>query len=244
MKRHVLNIAHRGASADFPENTVAAFSAAVASGAEMCELDVQRTADGVLVIIHDETIDRTTDGSGRILGMTAAQLASCDAGSWRGPRFAGERIPTLQQVFELITSHCALNIELKADGIEEQVCATIRAFKAESSIIISSFDWKALANVRRIASEIQVGLLASRAPAKLLKAAVEMKAFAVHPRCDLISVEFCVEAHRHGLQIYTWTVDEPAIMRRLISAGVDGIMTNYPARLRVVLKEDGALRSR
>ncbi len=241
MARQVCNIAHRGASGDFPENTLCAFAAAIEAGAQMCELDIQSTADGTMVVIHDNTVNRTTDGAGKVLYMSAEQVAALDAGSWREPRFAGERIPTLQQVFELISSHCALNIELKADGIEDAVCTMVRAFKAESSTIISSFAWKALENVRKMAPEIQVGVLASRAPAKLLEAAIEMKAFAVHPRFDLVSAEFCNEAHRHGLQVYTWTADEPEVMCRLISAGVDGIMTNYPARLRAVLQEDGAL---
>jgi glycerophosphoryl diester phosphodiesterase len=244
MKRAVLNIAHRGASGDYPENTLCAFAAAIDHGAQMCELDVQRTADGALAVIHDERIDRTTDGSGYVSNIAAAQLASYDAGSWRGAQFAGERVPALEQVFRAVGDRGALNIELKAAGIEAAVCGVVRAFKAKSSAIISSFDWAALENVRRIAPEMRVGLLANRAPAKLLKMAIAIDAVAVHPRFDLISPSFCDEAHAAGLLVYTWTVDEPAAMQWLIKAGVDGIMTNYPARLRDLVEEDGAVRAR
>src|SRR5437899_11534085 len=112
----VLNIAHRGASAHFPENTLAAFAAAIRAGADMCELDVQKTADDALVVIHDETIDRTTDGRGRVDRLTLEAIKRFDAGVWRDARFMNERIPTLREVIDLTAGRCELNIELKAKG--------------------------------------------------------------------------------------------------------------------------------
>jgi len=231
MRRGVLNIAHRGASGDFPENTLRSFDAAIAAGAAMCELDVQVTADGVLVVIHDDTLDRTTDGDGKVAAVRLAALQRLDAGRWRGPQFAGEHVPALREVFNLVNGKCALNVELKAGGIAADVCELIREQHAEESILVSSFDWQALAEVQRIASEIKIGLLTDRRAGSAFEMATSMRAAAVNPRHDLVNREVCAEAHRRGLKIYAWTVDDSAEMVRLIDAGVDGIMTNYPARL-------------
>jgi glycerophosphoryl diester phosphodiesterase len=234
MRRGVLNIAHRGASGDFPENTLCAFNAAITAGAAMCELDVQRTADDVLVVIHDDTLERTTDGDGSVAGSSAAALQRLDAGRWRGPQFAGEHPPTLREVFELVRGRCALNVELKAGGIAAPICELIHEWQAEKSTLVSSFDWPAIAEVRRIAPEIPTGLLANRTVRRALATATTMGVAALNPRHDLVDRELCAAAHQRGLKVYTWTVDDPAVMRRLIDVGVDGIMTNYPARLRAL----------
>ena len=110
----MLNIAHRGASGRFPENTLAAFAAAIEAGAQMCELDVQLTRDGAVVVMHDDTVDRTTDGRGAVRGMTLEELKRLDAGVRFGNEFSGERIPTLEEVFALTRGRCGLNIEIKA----------------------------------------------------------------------------------------------------------------------------------
>ena len=236
MRRGVLNIAHRGASAEYPENTLIAFDAAIAADADMCELDVQRTADGVLVVMHDENVDRTTDGEGKLPGLDFETIKRLDAGSWFAPGFARERVPTLDEVFALARGRCALNVELKAPGIATPVCDLIRKWNAEDSTLVSSFDWNELAEVHRAAPELHVGLLASRGPARLIGSAVKMKAAAINPRVDLINIELCQQARRQGLSVYAWTEDDPIEMRKLITNGVDGIMTNHPDRLRGVLK--------
>lgn len=227
----VLNIAHRGASGSFPENTLAAFRAAIEAGAEMCELDVQLTRDGAMVVIHDDTVDRTTDGTGAVASMTLAEIKRLDAGAKFDPRFTGERIPTLQEVFDLVEGGCALNIEIKSDGLESKVSELVGARKAFGWTLISSFDWTALARIRHIAPEMRVGLLASRWPARLIGAATEMKAYAINPKFDIVTEDLCIAAHSREINVYAWTVDEPAEMRRLIAYGVDGIMTNWPGRL-------------
>jgi len=232
----VLNIAHRGASGRFPENTLKAFGAAIDAGAQMCELDVQLTSDGALVVIHDDTVDRTTDGRGPVRAMTLYELKRLDAGIRHGRDFRGERIPTLEEVIALADGRCGLNIELKGAGVERKVCEAIITHHALSTAMVSSFDWDALAIVRHFQPRVRVGLLASRWPARLVGAAFEMKAEAINPRSDIVTEDLCIAAHERSLSVYPWTVDEPHEMRRLIAFGVDGIMTNYPERLHELTK--------
>jgi glycerophosphoryl diester phosphodiesterase len=236
MGGRVLNIAHRGASNRFPENTLAAFAGAIDAGADMCELDVQLSRDGALVVIHDDTVDRTTGGRGAVAAMTLEQLKRLDAGVSFGSEFKGERIPTLDEVFACSGGRCALNIELKSSGLEQKVCAAIRDHDALATAIVSSFDWDALDRIRQFHLSVRVGLLASRWPVRLLGAATAIKAHAIHPRADMVTEDLCTAAHERILDVYTWTVDDLDTMRKLIAYGVDGIMTNYPDRLRMLME--------
>jgi glycerophosphoryl diester phosphodiesterase len=228
MSSRVLNIAHRGASKAFPENTIAAFRAACAAGADMCELDVQPSRDGVIVVIHDDTVDRTTDGHGAVSSLTLEELKRLDAGG-------GERIPTLDEVFAATAGRCGLNVELKAAGIERKVAAIMRKWNAAETSMVSSFDWGTLEAMRAIAPEIRAGVLAEKKPQRMLEAAARMAAYAVNPRFDLADSELCVAAHKQGCKVLVWTVDSLEVMRKLIAAGVDGIMSNYPDRVRAML---------
>jgi glycerophosphoryl diester phosphodiesterase len=236
VERYVLNIAHRGASGRLPENTLVAFRGAIDAGAEMCELDVQSTSDGAVVVIHDETVERTTDGAGAVKAMTLAELKQLDAGRWFSVEFAGERIPALDEVFAIAGNRCALNIEIKAAGLERRVCDLIGAHRAMASAIVSSFDWDAIAIVRHLEPRVRIGLLASRWPARLVGAAFELRAEAIHPRADIVTEDLCIAAHQRNLSVYAWVADEVDEMRRLIACGVDGIMTNYPERLRALME--------
>jgi glycerophosphoryl diester phosphodiesterase len=233
----VLNIAHRGASGHYPENTLAAFEAAIEIGVAMCELDVHVTRDGIAVVIHDATVDRTTDAKGAVAAMTLAELQRADAGIRFGRQFAGQRIPTLDEVFRLTAGRCGLNIELKGIGAEAPVCELIGAYDAFATALVSSFDWAMLARVREIDSRIRLGLLSKDHPQHLLDAASEMRAYAINPDVNIVSAGLCTTAHARGLKLYAWTCDDPRRMRRLIANGVDGIMTNYPERLRAVLTD-------
>lgn len=235
--KHVLNIAHRGASGGYPENTLAAFAAAIEVGAAMCELDVHLTGDGVPVVIHDETIERTTDRKGAVAAMTLRELRKADAGIRFAAQFAGERIPTLEEVFRLTAGRCGLNIELKGEGTEAAVCGLLALHDAIATTIVSSFDWPMIGRVRAIDPRIRIGLLAQRGARRLLDEADAMGAVAIHPRVDMITAELCSAAHRQNLKVYTWTCDDPVEMRQVIAAGVDGIITNYPDRLSSVLVE-------
>lgn len=228
----MLNIAHRGASGRFPENTLSAFRAAIDAGAQMCELDVEGSSDGAIVVIHDETVDRTTDGRGAVRAMTFDELKRLDAGIRFGNEFKGERIPTLAEVLALTEGRCELNIEIKSAGVERKVCDLIVEHRALATAMVSSFAWDALAIVRHLEPRVRVGLLASRWPARLVGAAFEMRADAINPRSDIVTEDLCIAAHQRNLSVYAWTVDEPGEMRQLIAFGVDGIMTNYPERLR------------
>ncbi len=236
-----MNIAHRGASGDYPENTLVAFAAAIEAGARMCELDVQLSADRVAVVIHDDTVDRTTDGRGAVASMTLAELRRLDAGRRYRPRFTGVRIPTLDEVLSLSKGRCALNLELKAAGVEAEVCRLVRTHDALADTIVSSFDWPALAAVRKLEPALGVGVLADKRAGAMLEEAARLRAVSVNPRYDMVTAELIKRAHNMGLQVMVWTVDRVAQMRRMIAMGVDGIMTNYPARLAALI-EAGSTR--
>lgn len=232
----MLTIAHRGASALFPENTLRAFIAAAELGADMCEFDVRMTRDGEVVVIHDATVNRTTDGRGRVGAMRAAAIGRLDAGVRFGAEFRGERIPTLAEVARALGGRgCGMDVELKARGLEARVCEILRGCGAMESAIVSSFVWDQLKIVAGREPAMRVALLGEKAPAALLEAALAMRAFAIAPRFDIADAALCAAAHRRGLAVYAWTVDDAPTMRRLAAAGVDGIMTNNPQYLREVV---------
>ncbi|MFI5352636.1 MAG: glycerophosphodiester phosphodiesterase [Candidatus Binatales bacterium] len=253
MRSGLLNIGHRGASGRFPENTLSSFRAAIEAGAEMCELDVQMTRDGVAVVIHDDTVDRTTDGHGPVAGLTLVELKRLDAGakfdrkfdrkSAGDRKFTGERIPTLDEVLAAVKDRCALNIELKAKHSERQVCELMRKYRVLDTStstmpsMISSFEWDLLWRARELEPAIQIGMLAEKKPERLIAEAIARRVAAINPRFDLATAELCAQAHRNGLKVYAWTVDAPEAMRALAENGVDGIMTNYPERLRALIAE-------
>ena len=231
----MLTIAHRGASALYPENTLRAFIGAVDAGADLCEFDVRMTHDGEIVVIHDETVDRTTDGHGPVATMSTSALKRFDAGVRFGVGFSGERIPTLAEVAAALAGRCGMDVELKANGLERRVCGILQGCGAIESSILSSFDWNQLKIAVQLAPGLRLALLAEKNSTVLLEAASALHAHAIAPRFDIADAELCAEAHRRGLAVYAWTVDEESVMRRLIAAGVDGIMTNHPHRLREML---------
>ena len=232
----MLNIAHRGASGTFPENTLSAFRAAIDAGADMCELDVQLTRDAAVVVIHDETVNRTTDGAGEVAALTLEEIQRLDAGAkFKGGKVKTERIPTLDEVFAVISGKCGLNIELKGGGVEARVAAIMQARNAFADSIVSSFNWDYLKKIQTLHFNIRIALLAEEKPVDLMMNAVAMRAHAINPRWDMVTADLCKAAHERGLKVYTWTVDADARMRALAECGVDGIMTNYPERLRTVV---------
>ncbi len=237
-----LNIAHRGASAVAPPNTLAAFRRAADLGADGVELDVHLCADGIPVVIHDFTVDATTNGTGRVREMPLAALKELDAGSRFDPAFAGERIPTLEEVFAEVGGRLLINVELKSmpgnddPGLEEAVAVRIRRHGLADRVLVSSFNPFALQRFRREMPEVPVGFLYETAllsrAARLAAALIRLRPQTLHPWWGMITPQTVRQAHAWGRRVVAWTVDDPEAMARLINWGVDAIITNYPDRMR------------
>jgi glycerophosphoryl diester phosphodiesterase len=237
----VLAIAHRGASGYAPENTLAAFRRAVTQGASFIETDLHLTRDAHFVAIHDETVDRTTTGHGEVHNMTLAEIKRLDAGSWFASEFMGERIPTLEEVLEFAHKNdVVFYLELKPGGFWGGEHALISALRDSSEIprsVIISFDPAILAALRKIEPTLMTGLLYSGRGDNPFEKALEIGARQIAVRGDLVTPNFLQQARKRDLQVVCWTVNSPAHMRLLASAGVDGIMSDYPDRLLSVLKK-------
>ncbi|MGQ9718034.1 MAG: glycerophosphodiester phosphodiesterase [Anaerolineae bacterium] len=237
-----LNIAHRGASAVAPPNTLAAFRRAAELGADGIELDVHLSADGVPVVIHDFTVDATTDGTGRVRDLPLAALKELDAGSRFDPAFAGERIPTLEEVFAEVGDHLLINVEVKSmpgndyPGLEEAVAALVARHGLEERVLVSSFNPLALRRMRRVAPHIPLGFLYETAPlsraARFLAALMPgLRPEAVHPWWGMITPQTVQRAHARGQRVIAWTVDDPAAIARLVGWRVDAVITNHPEQM-------------
>jgi glycerophosphoryl diester phosphodiesterase len=238
-----LNFAHRGASHDAPANTLAAFQLAAEMGADGLELDVHLSRDGEPVVIHDFTLEGTTDGRGRVSDKTLAELQQLDAGGWFDAQFAGERIPTLQQVIDAVGQRLLLNIELKAEGWQDNGLAAAVVRSVEDNqlldrVVLSSFNPLLLWRARRLNPWVATGLLYSPdMPLVLRKAWARhlIQPGALHPYYRMIDAEFMRWARQKGYRVHTWTVDEPEDMWRMVRLGVDLIISNRPDRLGKVL---------
>lgn len=237
---HLLIGAHRGASADAPENTVAAFDLAVEQGAELIEFDVHRSLDGALVVIHDSDLRRVTGTSGLVGERTAAQLRDLDVGSWKDARWAGERIPILDQVLDRYGGSVFLNVEIKVGkrpypGIAAQVAQAVRRRRLYDQVVVSSFDWDIIQELRRLDPAIRTALLAENRPDEAVLYAGELGAMGVHLKAGLITPARVTGARARRLGLLAWTVDDPADMLRLAGLEIDAIVSNAPSRLREVL---------
>lgn len=231
----VLIFGHRGASTYAPMNTIPAFELAAEQGAHGVELDVHLTADGELIIVHDFTIDHTTDGTGTITDRTLAELKEFDAGSWFDTRFAGEKLPTLDEVFEAVGDKLYINVEIKtlsrtADGTEEVVAECIHRHNMAERVIVSSFNPYVLKRFRPIAPDIPIGYLLH--PASLSHEALTILTpndyEALHYYQDMIGDDELEFAKRHDKPINTWTVNDTELAVRLKAQGVRGLITDTP----------------
>lgn len=231
----MLAIAHRGASGHAPENTFAAFRKALAMGAGFIETDLQLSRDARLVAIHDATVNRTTNGQGAVHDLTLAELRRLDAGSWFGSEFAGERIPTIEEILDFAKKHdTVFYLELKPSGSWGGEHALISALRESGEIartVVISFDPPILANVRKIEPTVMTGLLFDGQISDPLAKAVEIGARQLAVRGSLVTPRLLKEARQRDLQVVCWTVNHPAHMRLLVEAGVDGIISDYPDRL-------------
>lgn len=234
--------AHRGASYDFPENTMLSFRKAVEQGADGIELDVHLTKDKKLVVCHDENIRRTSNGEGLIENYTYEQLLAFDFGVKKGEKFAGQKIPLLEEVLVLIKeSGILLNIEVKNDethyvGIEKAVVDMVRSFGLEHKVIYSSFDHQTLVNLRQYDPTVKIGALYSHTPLHALEYMKDMSVNAIHPKSACVfTQDMCSKALALDWQVNVWTVDDPETAKSLAKAGVTSLITNRPAFLRQAL---------
>ncbi|HEX2034864.1 MAG TPA: glycerophosphodiester phosphodiesterase family protein [Chloroflexota bacterium] len=231
-----LVVAHRGASGLAPENTLAAFRRALELRAPAVECDVHLSADGVPVVIHDAKVDRTTTGRGEVGALSLAALRGLDAGAWFGPEFAGERIPTLEEVLATCRGRARVVIELKPGGDAPLVEATLQAIATTTAaeLAIISFDPQVVRLVAQRAPDLPLGfLLTSRGVAELGHEAVvrettSLGATCLAPHYSTITAPFVATIHAAGLAVSVWTIDDPTEMERLAGLGVDAITTNRP----------------
>jgi glycerophosphoryl diester phosphodiesterase len=233
---HPVIFAHRGASAYAPENTIASFELALSQGADAIELDAKLSADGEVVVIHDSTVDRTTNGHGRVAQLSLTELRSLDAGSFFSEKYRGQKIPLLKEVFEAVGKKLFINVELKNyaapyDGLVEKVCALVKQHEMEKKIIFSSFLASNLKKARFFLPEIPRGLLALRGWKGAWARSFGFSFgdyVALQPYLTDVTKQQIVRVHRLKRRVYVWTVNKTEDMARLNNWGVDGIFTDDP----------------
>ena len=231
-----LILGHRGAKNYAPENTLASFTLALEQGADGVELDAKLSADGYVVVHHDTTVDRTTDGTGRISQLSLAELRELDAGSFFSEAFRGEKIPTLDEVFETIGKRAITNVELTnyftpRDNLVEKVCELVRRHALQKRIIFSSFFGMNLRKAAKFLPEVPRGLLAFRGwkGAWARSFGFAFGDFqALHPYLTDVTAQQVQRVHRLNRKINVWTVDQEEDVRRLVAWGVDGFITSDP----------------
>jgi glycerophosphoryl diester phosphodiesterase len=224
----VVKVGHRGAAGHEPENTLRSFRRAMELGADMVELDVHLCGSGELVVIHDEAVDRTTDGTGEVAEMTLDELRGLDAGK-------GEKIPTLQEVIDLATGRIGINIELKGPGTAGPALKHIEAAVDEgwkiSGFHVSSFHLEELSAIRNLSEDIRTGVLFALDDGGIMGFAERNGAYSLNPNHRTVTPDLVAIAHERGLKIFAWTVNEPEDIARMRGLGVDGIISDYPDRI-------------
>ncbi len=231
--------AHRGASARAPENTLAAFHAALEDGAELIELDVRLTRDGQLAVIHDGDTRRVTGSPGVVAEMAMDDLRRLDAGRHKGAAWAGERIPELGDVFHLVRGRASVNVEVKGEAATVAVLARrVLEYDMIESVIVSSFDRETVRVASSLASRPRTGLLRDEAlsdPVDAIRATCAVGASLLHLKYPFVTADVVAALHDAGLGLVAWTVNEPREMRRLAALGVDAILSDDPRLLRETL---------
>ena len=241
-------IAHRGASAYYPENTIASFKGAIAMGADMVELDVQMTLDGEVVVFHDEEIKRCTNGRGRIADYALANLKKPDAGSWFDEKFRGAEIPMLADVLSLCKDRIAVNIEIKTEavkeeimgGIEEKCLQIVNKIGMREHVVYSSFSPLVLRHLRQLDSKTPIAVLFEKKyyDAKLpSEIVISLKGNTFNCSRRELNRTWLADLKQHGIPVNVYTVNDEKSMKRFYAQGVDGIFTNRPDILRKVLDD-------
>ncbi len=236
-------IAHRGFSGAAPENTRAAIRAAIEVGADMAEIDVTLAADMHVVVIHDPTLDRTTNGSGEVSRFTLEELKELDAGSWFDPSFAGERIPTLDEVLAEANGRILLNVEIKSEsvdrGVVKRVASAIRGRDMCEQVVVSSFSPTALLQMHAIAPEIRTAVLYNtefHTGRDAVEIAAELGATVFNIKRQRLTRHMLRRCREQGLPVGTYTVNKPRRLRRLVRKGISAIFTDHPDRLLEILR--------
>ncbi len=232
----MLILGHRGARGHAPENTMASFQAALDMGADGIELDVQMTKDGKVVVCHDHSLERTSNGSGWLVEHTREELRALDFGSWFSPQFAGEKIPTLREVLQWAApTRLIVNVEIKNgpviyEGIEEKVSALIRECRMVDRVIVSSFYHPSLLKMKQLDPMIKTGLLYASRPVDPWLQLRVTDTDNLHPLWHYVDAAWASGTRPHGAKIFTWTINELRDWEHIKNMGVDGIMTDYPDR--------------
>jgi glycerophosphoryl diester phosphodiesterase len=231
-------IAHRGCSSDYPENTLAAFAGAIDAGAHMVELDVCFSRDRHPVVMHDDTVDRTTNAAGPVNSFTMEQLGSLDAGSWFAPRFCAEAVPSLSHALDLMKGRVHVNIEIKpdcfeeqdpADAIERQVLSLVREKGMDSDVLVSSFEWQLLDRIRILDSEITLGLISDMpADDSLIYWYRRVKGFSWHPDYRILTRVQVDTLHELGARVFPYGVNGKIDIEGMLAMGVDGLILDNP----------------
>jgi glycerophosphoryl diester phosphodiesterase len=233
----VMVIAHRGAAGSAPENTLASVALAVEQGADMVEIDVQESADGRIVVVHDSDLMRVGGSPIRIWEATYDDLLQIDVGAWYGPEFSGQRVPTLEQVLEICKGRARVNIELKFYGhnqrLEERVAEIVERMGMEDEIVLMSLAADLVTSMKATRPNWTVGLLTAKAVGDLTKSDADF--LAVH--VGIAGHRFVRRAHAAGKDVHVWTVNDRINMSRVMSRGVDGVITDYPALARQVIED-------
>lgn len=232
--------AHRGSSKCAPENTMAAFEKALADQADGIELDVHLTKDFQVVVIHDETVDRTTNGTGLVHHFSLSEIQQLDSGSWFAPGFSDQRIPTLDEVLKWIKeTDLELNIELKNkvipySGLEEKVVELVEYYGLQERVILSSFNHHSLKHLHQFRPNWRIGVLFDSYVENPWIYAKNLGAEAIHPPYQAVFEEGVRICHSHGLKVRPFTVDDPNVMERFLNWGIDAIITNVPDQLKKI----------
>jgi glycerophosphoryl diester phosphodiesterase len=236
--------AHRGSKAHAPENTLASFRLAVEQRADAIELDVKLTRDGYVVVLHDQTVDRTTNGHANLSDLTLEEVKRLDAGSFFGAQYAGEQIPTLDEVFVTVGKQVFINVELTnyatpRDRLVEKVAQIIRRHGQVDNVLFSSFLSLNLLSARRLLPDVPVGYLANEGLGGAVARSTNGQRIAphiIHPYVNDATDDFVRKQHAIGRRVHVWTVNDPKDMQRLFNLGIEGIFTDDPLLARSVLE--------
>ena len=227
-------IGHRGAAGYEPENTLLSFQKAIDIGVDWIEFDLHRSADGHLVVIHDDTVDRTTNGHGKVSDMTLAELKALDAGK-------GQRIPTFQEVIDFARGQVKMIPEIKQEGIELQLLDVIDQYNAVNDCLVSSFFGYSIRRCKEFHPQLETAAIFSHLPLDFKELALDIMADTLFLRKDIASPALVEECHKNGFTVNIWNEDSPEEIKKYADMGPDFMSSNYPDRLKVLLQSAPAV---